>query len=277
MGSDKLYRWGKRRERKSRGPKSFHFDILDWVMLIMVCAMIFISLRLLFIFEITSAPCAEMLLTIGSGTGYPSVFELTFSISLLIGFFWLCVTLGRLRHKPPHWALILWHSVMFVGVLLLALMNWNLTSRDYVKAPDGIMVVETIVPVISDNQVTWPKPNHVNWADYRDGRWYASGLQSCIWLDENKVSYNDRFENKNTPNSIIGALFKGRMMEALKDNQLYRPLSAYERDVFLDIKTCQADITRYGQAASNCASSWLYPVEPGLKPPARIRDEWPVD
>jgi len=277
MESDELYRWEKRREKKSRRYKSFHLDILDWVMLALICFMFFISLRVSFIFETVSAPCVEILMTAGQSSGYPPIFELAFVISLLMGGFWLCVTAGRILAKHKHWSLIAWHIIMFLSIIFLALMNWNLTSSSYVKPPDGIMVVENIVPVMSDIGVRWQSPEAIHWVEYQDGQWYASGSQACIWLDENKVSYNDQFDPKNVPITTLQLLSKGPMIEALKDTQLYRPMSDYERDVFLDIKACQKDITRYGKHASECLSETLYPVSQDRIPPPHIRKIWGLD
>jgi len=120
-------------------------------------------------------------------------------------------------------------------------------------------------------------PQDISWADYKDGKWYARGFQACVWLTENKVSYNDHFDITNDSRSTLELLSKGHLIVTLKDNQLYRPLSDYERSRFLEIKACQADIMRYGQPASDCRSDWLYPVAAGKEPPPHIRDFWPMD
>ena len=249
MGSDKIYRWQKRREKKRSRLKSFHIDILDGVMLALLFIVFFISLRLFFIFEVIRSPCAEMIYTAGQSSGLPPIFELTFSISLLMGIFWLCVTLTRILQGRKSWGLISWHIVMFIAIFFLGFMNWNLTTPSYVKPPDGIMVVEKIFPDITPIGVEWPlananDPKFIHWERFENGQWYARGVQACIWLDENKVSYNDRFDLTRDSRSAMRLFLKGRYAQTMIDNQLYRPLSEYERERFLNIKACQADITR---------------------------------
>lgn len=274
MGRDNLYRWEKRRQKTLKTDKAFHMNLFDWVMLILVFFMLFFSIRLFFIFEVVTAPCTELILTAGQHLGYPPIFQLTFIISLLIGSFWLCVTLHRIFTRSAHWALIGWHCIMFISAAFLIIANWNLTSSSYVNPPDGIMVVENVTPNITETGVTWPTPPELGWSDYRDGRWYARGTQACIWLDENKVSYNDRFDLNRDARSAPKLFLKGRFLETLKDNQLYRPLTEYERSLFLDIKACQADITRYGQPASACQSAYTYPVPLGVEPSELFQDSW---
>ena len=266
MGSDKKYRWEKRRDEKSRIYKSFRLDFHDWVMLTLICVMYFISLRLFFIFEVTSAPCAEMIMTMGESSGLPPIFKLTFWISLLIGVYWFCVTVQRILLRQANWTIILWHLILLLSIFFLAISNLNLTASSYVKAPDGIMVVENMTPVKNNSEITWQSPEKISWAEYKNGKWYAHGFQACIWLDENKVSYNDRFDLKRPENIAQKFMFEGRSLEILKDIQTYRPLSDWERESFLQIKACQADITKYGQHRSVCTSTYLYAIEPGLKP-----------
>lgn len=277
MGSDKIYRWQKRREKRRSQLKSFHIDILDGVILALLFIVIFISLRLFFIFEVIKSPCAEMIYTAGQSSGLPPIFELTFSISLLIGVFWLCVTFMRIQQGRKSWGLISWHIVVFITIFFMSLMNWNLTTPSYVKPPDGIMVVENIVPDIKPTGIDWPlansnRPDIITWERYENGQWYARVILACIWLDENKVSYNDRFDITRDYRSAVKLLLKRRYAQTMIDNQLYRPLSEYERERFFGIKACQTDITRYGQHASACTSTWLYPVKPGLEPPPHIKE-----
>lgn len=132
------------------------------------------------------------------------------------------------------------------------------------------MVVENVVPIITQTGVTWLAPPEPRWSDYRDNRWYAWGPLSCIWLDENKVSYNDGSDYINHWESVPRLLLQGRLFETLKESQLYRPLTDYERILFLEIKACQADIMRYGQGASTCHSPYEYPVQTGKEPPEHI-------
>ena len=249
-------------------------NIFDWVMLTLVFFMLFFSIRLFFIFEVVTAPCTELILTAGQHLAYPPIFQLTFIISLLIGLFWLCVTLHRIFTRAAHWALIVWHLIMFISVLMLVIANWNITSSSYVKPPDGVMVVENVRPNITPTGVNWLSPQAIHWSDYRNDQWYARGSQACIWLDENKVSYNDRFDQIRHRKSAPLLLSQGRLIIELKDNQLYRPLTEHERNTFLGIKACQADILRYGQPASACQSLHDYPVPPGVKPPEHILADW---
>jgi len=277
MGSDKLYRWEKRRIRKLRDEKSFHLTSLDWVMLTLISVVFFVSLRLFFLFEVTSAPCAEMILTIGAGSGLPPIFKLTYWISLLLGLFWLCVTLNRVLSRRANWALISWHSLLFISIFFLAVTNRNLTASTYVNPPDGVMVVENKTPIITVDGTDWQSPKHMRWAQQKDGQWYAHGSKACIWLDENKVSYNNRFDIERPSNMAFEFMFKGRSFEILKANQLYRPLTDFERGTFLNIQSCKADIMKYRQHRSACISEHIYSVAPELKPSPEFLETWPTD
>lgn len=282
MGSDKIYRWEKRREKKRSRLKSFHIDILDGVMLALLFIVFFISLRLFFIFEVIKSPCSELIFTAGQSSGLPPIFELTLSISLLMGIFWLCVTLMRILQGRKSWRLISWHIVIFIAIFFLAFMNWNLTTPSYVKPPDGIMVVENVVPKTTPTGVEWPltsinDPKLIQWERNKNGQWYAQGFQSCIWLEENKVSYHDRSDLTRDSRSAMRLFLKGRYAQTMIDNQLYRPLSEYERERFLNLKACQADVTRYGQHASACTSTWLYPVHQKIKPPDYIYEMFAIE
>jgi len=276
MGCDKKYRWQIRRDKKSRLYKSFRLDIFDWVMMILIFTIFFLSLRLFFIFQTVSAPCVELLITLGKSSTYPSIFELTYFISLLMGLFWLCVTLGRLFAKRDHRGLIAWHIILGISIVLLAFMNWNMTSLSYVAPPDGVMVVEDVTPINTKAGISWQTPDITQWAEYRDGQWYAVGAQACIWLDEGKVSYNDRFYLNKRTRTISTLFFSGRpAIDVLKDNQLYRPLKTHERENFIRMKNCQTDIMKYGQPRSACTSDYIYLVAPGLAPTADFLENWP--
>jgi len=158
MGSDKKYRWEKRRERKARSEKAFKIGPLDWVTLTLIWVMFFITLRLFFIFEVTSAPCAEMIMTLGQSSGLPPIFKLTYWISLLIAAYWLCITVHRAIKRQASWALISWHIILFLSIFFLAVANRNLTASEYIKPPDGIMVVENKWPLILMTVLTWSGP-----------------------------------------------------------------------------------------------------------------------
>lgn len=277
MGSDKLYRWEKRRVKRDAADKSFHLDILDWVMLILISAIFFISLRLFFMFEATSAPCVEMILTIGQSSGLPSIFKLTYWICLLMSLFWLCVSAHRAFHKPASWALIAWHTVLFISLFFLAATNRNLTANSYINPPDGVMVVENMIPLTPKAGTTWQSLEHIRWEEYKEGHWYARGSKACIWLDEGKVSYNDNFGEKRPSDMALQFVKQGHSFEILKASQIYRPLSSFERETFLRIKDCQADMTKYGQHRSVCASDYLYPVAPGIEPSPEFLEFWPID
>jgi len=270
MGSDKTYRWEKRRDKKSRHYKSFHIDILDWVMLALLFIMVFISLRLFFIFEVTSAPCAEHIITAGQSSGLPPIFEMAYAICILMGTFWLCVTIGRILAKRTHWALIAWHIIIFVSIFFLAAMNRNLTSSDYVNPPDGVMVVEQMVPVKTNQGVSWLASEEVNWAYNKDGQWYAWGTQACIWLDENKVSHNNILVTRLNPPLIRERILGRPAIEDIKNLQIYRTLQDHERERFMKIKACQADMSLYGKPRSTCNEARIYPVEDNIRPPQHV-------
>lgn len=277
MGSDKLYRWEKRRAKRDAANKSFHLDILDWVMLILISAISFISLRLFFMFEIVTAPCAEMILSVGQSSGLPSIFTLTYWVCLLMSLFWLCVSAHRAFHKPASWALIAWHAVLFISLFFLTATNRTLTASSYVNPPDGVMVVENMTPRITETGIDWIAPKEPNWVEYNSGQWFASGFEACIWLDEGKVSYNDNFGKKRPSDMALQFVIQGHSFEILKAGQIYRPLSDFERETFLRIKDCQADVTKYGQHRSVCVSDYLYPVAPEINPSPEFLKSWPID
>lgn len=277
MGSDKLYRWEERRAKRDAADKSFHLDILDWVTLILISTMAFISLRLFFMFETTSSPCVEMILTMGKSSGLPSIFKLTYWICLLMILFWFCVSVHRAFHKRPNWALIAWHTLIFLSLFFLAATNRNLTASSYIIPPDGVMVVESMMPQSTETEIKWLSPTEPNWAEYKNGQWYAHGPKACIWLDEGIVSFNDRFDLERPSNMAFQFVINGHAFETLKSRQMYRPLSKLERETFLKMKQCQADITKYGQHRSVCMSDYLYPVSPELEPSPEFLEFWPID
>ncbi|WP_026942614.1 hypothetical protein [Hellea balneolensis] len=277
MGSDKIYRWEKRRAKRYAADKSFHLDILDWVTLILISVMFFISLRLFFIFEVTTAPCVEMILTMGQSSWWPSIFTLTYWICLFMSLFWFCVSVHRAFHRPASWALITWHAVLFISLFFLAATNRNLTASSYINPPDGVMVVESMVPEITQMGINWSTPTELNWTEYKKGQWYASGSKACIWLDESKVSFNDRFDLERPSNMAFQFVANSHAFEKLKSRQMYRPLSNFERETFSKMKQCQADMTKYGQHRSVCTSDNVYPVAPGIEPPPEFLELWGLD
>jgi hypothetical protein len=268
MGSDKIYRWDRRRLTEARREKTFNIDILDWTILALIFIMAFFSLRLFFIFQIASAPCIEHQLMMGQSSAYPPIFEMAFRISLALALFWACVTVLRIMQKRKSWALIAWHGAIFMAIFFLSMMNWNLTFSTYVNPPDGFMVIEPREK---------PTPLNINWQKFENGQWFAQGLKACIWLDENKVSYNETLGVKGASTPVMKLWLKGGYAETLLNNQSYRPLTHYERSLFLDIQKCQANIMNYGRHRSACHLDWLYPVHPDLIPPEYVREQYPMD
>ncbi len=270
MGTAKTYRWERRRRKQADKQKFAFLDIYDLVILILVFAMSFISLRLLFTFEVIQAPCTEMLMTWGQVNGNWPVFKICFVISLLIGLYWLCVTLSRILAGKSGWRLISWHIVMFITIFFLALFNRAVTSGEPITPPDGTMVVEYLVPKETSQGTEWVSYDEPHFREVKNGVWYAGGNQACVWLDENKITYADH-ERQNYEVPMKHKLGLGiSHFEILQSIQRYRPLLENERDRFLEKKACQANITNYGKPREICGPDYLYPLPAGVKPDQKL-------
>ncbi len=266
MGTAKTYRWERRQQAKSKAWKLASLDIFDLVILILVFAMSFLSLRLFFMFDVIRAPCAEMFITFGQTGDHAPLFKLTYWISLLMGMYWICVTLGRILNRKSSWPLISWHIIMFISIFFLAVFNRSLTSSNPVIPPDGMMVVERLIPEKTPSSTIWKSKAEPSYQKYKDGIWYAWGDQACVWLDENKISYAD-LESSRPMVSMKHRLGLGiPHIEILRNMQQYRPLSEIERQRFLDKKACQADITNYGKPREIYGYDRYYPLPKGIGP-----------
>ena len=251
MGTDKTYRWNRRRTKKSKREELL-FDVFDFIILILIFAMSFISLRLLFIFEVVHTPCVELFVTLGQVDGNIPIFTSTYYISILMGLFWGCVTLDKILQGNNSWMRIAWHSIMFSCIFFLAVANRSLVSHKDITPPDGTVVVE----------VTNSEPHAVG---YKDGFWCASGVPTCVWLDRNEVSINDNFNPKITHSQMRFGM-KRAHIDVLLEQQSYRPLTLIERERFLTKKACQKDITLYGQPSDICEQQYSYPLPKGTTP-----------
>lgn len=231
--------------------------MFDFIGLIMLFALFFISLRLFFTFEVIRSPCAEMLATIGSGPSLPSIMTMCFGASILLGLFWVAIALNASVTRQLSAMRVTWYLIIGVAIFFLALFNRALVSQKYVKPPDGSLLV-----AIDNGHVEEPR-----WADYEDGVWYAYGISACVWLDENKLAIGTDWRNRREY-PLIDRLGLGRpYIDMLIENQTYRAMTDYERERFIKKQDCQSDLTLYGQPISVCEHDYLYPVQSGLKPP----------
>jgi hypothetical protein len=239
---------------------AFHLTTFDFVGLILLFALFFISLRLFFIFEVVRSPCAEMLATIGSGQGLPSVMKMNYFIAIIFGMFWVSVAINAsIVSKLSMWR-IAWYQIILIGIVFLGLFNRAYVPQNYVKSPDGTLVV-----AINDDLITEPR-----WAEYGEGIWYADGMPACVWIEDNKIALATDWMHEQKY-SIRDALGLGRRhIDLLIENQTYRALTDYERQRFEKKKACQSDFTLYGKSASVCEREYLYPVETGLTPPDHV-------
>lgn len=255
MAEREAYRWERRRRRMKR--PAFHLTVFDFVGLILLFALFFISLRLFFMFEVIRSPCAEMLATIGSGQGLPPIMTMNYILAILLGVFWICVAFNAsLTPKLSAWR-ISWYLIILIAIIFLALFNRAYVPQTYVKPPDGTLVV-----AINDGRISEPR-----WGEYREGVWYAYGVSACVWLEDDRIALATDWKLKRDY-SIWDRLGLGRPhVDLLIGNQIYRSLTDYERERFEKKQACQADLTLYGQHTSVCEDEYLYPVELGLTPP----------
>jgi len=222
MRSGRLYRWERRRQRLAKTSRFAFLDIFDLVILILVFAMSFISLRLLFTFEAIQATCAELILSWGQVNGNWPVFKICFFISLLMGVYWLCVTIGRVLSGKTNWRLIFWHVIMFIIIFFLATFNRSLVPSQSVNPPDGTLVVEYLIPEVTLQGTAWVSYGEPRYKRIKDGIWHTWGDKACVWLDEGKVSYNDNLNHAYNI-SILDRLALGRpQYEILKDLKIFR-------------------------------------------------------
>ena len=257
MGTDKIYRWNRRQKFKSKSNRYVLFlETFDFVILILIFVVSFLSLRLLFIFGVVNTPCVEMFVTIGRVGVNPSAFTLTYFISLLMGVYWAFVTVDRILKGRKSWGFISWHAMMFMCIFLLAMFNRSLTSQDYMAPPDGTIIIETM--------------HEPYWTDYKNGIWYVLGDRGCVWLDRNEIGHNDV---NNSPNflSLKNILGLGHThMDLLADRQTYRPLTKLERERFLTKQACLKDLSHYGQNREICGPDYSYPMPEGSVPPQKF-------
>lgn len=265
MGANNRYRWERRREIKKR-MKLFSLSIFDFVILSFIFIMGFISLRLLFIFEVVKAPCAEMLMTMGQVGGNLPFFKLTYFISLLMGLFWVFVTLDRVLKGDKSWKLITWHIIIFICIFFLAIFNRSLVTQKDITPPDGTVVVEWL-----------DTPNNQRWADYQNGLWSAWGTPACVWLDRNEIAVND-VKPPYISYTLKDMMGLGRpYIDLLAERQTYRAMTKDERERFFKKKACQKDISLYGQHRKSCAPDYWYSLPEGIKPPPHVLETWPID
>ena len=160
----------------------------------------------------------------------------------------------------------MWHIIMFICIFFLAVFNRSLVSQKDISPPDGIVVVEWL-----------DTSNNSHWADYKNGLWYARGNRACVWLDRNEVAVNDG-KPPHITYSLKDIMGLGRPhMDLLAERQTYRPLTTVERERFLKKQACHKDITLYGQSRESCGPDYWYSLPEGVKPPAHILENWPID
>jgi len=243
-------------------------DIFDVVILTFIFAISLISLRLIFILQVTSVPCAEMVMTMGQVNGNLPVFKLSYYVTLLVAVFWAIVTFHRFYLRRKNWLLIFWHVLMFSCIFLIAVFSRSLVSQKYITPPDGTIAVAVAV--------------NPDWLDYQDGEWSTYSYPACVWLEKNEIAVNKTAvtwdgldEHYYSLRDFIGL---GRPhMDLLAERQFYRALTALERNNFIEKRTCQENMIHYGQHKDKCGSDYWYKLPEGFQPTKGFLEQNPID
>jgi len=130
------YRWQKRRRKKNK--TTFHLETLDYVILILIFIMWFLTLRVFFIFQTIQAPCIEA--WFGAGEAISSnPFTILNKISLSLLGVWSLLFLSRGINKKHSVQFYIWQSLTGLMICLLFFAAYMVIPKTALTPPDGFM------------------------------------------------------------------------------------------------------------------------------------------
>lgn len=289
------YRWDRRRHRKYRALTKQRLDPIDYIFLITTFVIWFFTLRFIFIFQTTTAPCVEAWVLAGKTHDTASIFESIKFISYAMLALWGTLSLTRWTQRTSKPISYIWQTILGLPIILLIFAAYMLAPTHSLSPPDGVMRVHySVVANISGEDVYSPNLVETDvFGEWKRGAANPDSAQSegyrpysCIWLDENKVSlfhtfrdnelgalsYEDRFKQQRRDGIRVLRFdswyqLKNKALKDLRDNrfkaadvlharQQYRPLTVSERARFQAKQKCTKDISNYGQHRSYCEYQW---------------------
>lgn len=270
-----------------REATSHQLDIFDYVTLILIMAIWLLVLRFSLIFAVTTVSCVEQFANFGRTASLPySVFEIATLTTSLLGVFWILIAIRRFRVKQSMWTWAAWHGVVLIAILILWTACLSLTSNQALKPPDGILNTRPVIKTTANGETIYETERHflARFAEWERGNVSYQTEPKCVWLDESLVMDYDiqSVENyeaysrgetlyhqqpylmprpeKLTLSNLAAqsgfSIFGKRAIDYLQKKQVYRPLSARERERFLIRQACLADISNYGKPAKHCQFFW---------------------